>query len=137
MSTPCAQLSALATATVLEAHSNFLLAARNLYAPNIAWHAPSRDIRRVGREEVIRQLLREAGGMHEAEFTFLRRNHNERQIIDEFAVRFVYAGAGLDNAPIATGDFVELNRVRILDVDAGKVITETCIENWTVLSPAR
>lgn len=136
MSTPCAQLSTLATAAVLEAHSNFLLVARNLYAPNVTWHAPGRELRRVGREEVIRQLLREASGMRDAEFTFLRRNHNERQIIDEFAVRFVYAGEGIDNAPVAAGDFVELNRVRILDVPAGKVETETCIENWTVLLPA-
>lgn len=137
MSIPCAQLSTLATAAVLEAHSNFRQAARNLYAPGVTWHAPSRDIRRVGREEVIRQLLLEASGMRDAEFTFLRRNRNERQIIDEFAVRFIYAGAGLDNAPVESGDFVELNRVRILEIHDSKVTAETCIENWTVLLPAR
>ena len=137
MSTPCSQLTALATAGVLEAHSNFLLAARDLYAPDICWSAPGRDIKRSGREEVIRHLLREASGMHDPEFTFLRRSSNERQIIDEFAVRFVYAGEGIDNAPVATGDLVELKRVRILDLRAGKVAGETCIENWTVLVPAR
>jgi hypothetical protein len=133
MSTPGASLSVTETAAVLEAHSNFLLAARDLYAANVTWAAPNRDIRRIGREEVIRQLLREASGMHDPEFTFLRRNHNERQIIDEFAVRFVYTGEGIDNAPVAAGDFVELKRVRILDLNAGKVVSETCIENWTVL----
>lgn len=46
----------------------------------------------MGREEVIRHLLREASGMQEPEFTFPRRNGNDRQIIDEFAVRFVFAG---------------------------------------------
>lgn len=137
MSTPGALLSVLATPGVLEAHSNFLLAVRHLYAPNVTWSAPGRDIRRSGREEVIRQLLCEAGGMHDPEFTFLRRSNNDRQIIDEFAVRFVYAGVGIDNAPAAAGDLVELKRVRILDVQAGKVANETCIENWTVLRPAR
>lgn len=137
MSTPCVSSHALASAATLEAHSNFLLAARDLYSPNVTWSAPGRDIRRIGREAVIRQLLREASGMHEPEFTFLRRSNSERQIIDEFAVRFVYAGDGIDNAPAAAGDFVELKRVRILDVHAGKVATETCIENWTVLLPAR
>lgn len=121
--------------STLEAHSNFLLAARDLYCPGVKWSAPARGIERVGREEVIRHLLREAGGMHDPEFTFLRRNGTDRQIIDEFAVRFVYAGAGIDNAPVERGDFVELKRVRILELSAGKVSIETCIENWTVLLP--
>jgi hypothetical protein len=120
---------------VLQIHSNFLLSARELYAPNVTWHAPARDIRHMGREEVIRHLLREACGMHEPEFTFLRRNGNDKQVIDEFAVRFVFAGEGIENAPLAKGDFVELKRVRILELQASKVVTETCIENWTVLLP--
>ena len=74
--------------------------------------------------------------MHEPEYSFLRRSINERQIIDEYAVRFVYAGAGIDKAPVDAGDFVELKRVRILDLAASKVTHETCIENWTVLLPA-
>jgi hypothetical protein len=119
----------------LQAHSNFLASVRSLYSASVVWSAPTRKVRCVGREEVIRLVLREASGMHDAEFTLLRRNATERQIIDEFAVRFVYTGAGIDNAPIAAGDFVELKRVRILDLLAGKVTAETCIENWTVLHP--
>ena len=122
--------------TFLESHSNFMLAARNLYAANVVWSAPARGVQLIGREEVIRHLLREASGMHDPEFTFLRRNTSERQIIDEFAVRFVFAGEGIDGAPADRGDFVELKRVRILDLQAGKVAAETCIENWTVLLPA-
>jgi hypothetical protein len=76
------------------------------------WVAPARDIRHTGREEVIRHLLREASAMHDPEYSFLRRSFNERQIIDEYAVRFVYAGAGLEKAPIDAGDCVELKRVR-------------------------
>jgi hypothetical protein len=120
----------------LQAHQTLLIALRDLYAPNVAWVAPARDIRHTGREDVIRHLLREASAMHEPEYSFLRRSFNERQIIDEYAVRFVYAGVGLDKAPIDAGDFVELKRVRILDLAAGKVTLETCIENWTVLLPA-
>jgi hypothetical protein len=120
----------------LQAHHQMLVALRDLYAPNVAWVAPARDIRRTGREEVIRHLLREASAMHEPEYSFLRRSLNERQIIDEYAVRFVYAGAGIDKAPVDAGDFVELKRVRILDLANGKVAVETCIENWTVLLPA-
>lgn len=81
-------------------------------------------------------MLREAGGMHDPEFTFLRRSGNEKQVIDEFAVRFVFAGEGIDNAPVAKGGFVELKRVRILGLGAGRVAIETCIENWTVLLPS-
>ena len=120
----------------LQAHQTLLLSLRDLYAPNITWVAPARELKVTGREEVIRHLLREASGMHEPEYSFLRRSFNEKQIIDEYAVRFVYAGAGLDCAPIDAGDFVELKRVRILDLAAGKVAVETCIENWTVLLPA-
>ena len=122
-------------AEILQVHSNFLLGARELYEPNVTWLAPARNIHRVGREEVIRHLLREASGMHDPEFTFLRRSGNDKQIVDEFAVRFVFAGEGIDNAPVAKGDFVELKRVRILGLHAGKVSLETCIENWTVLLP--
>jgi hypothetical protein len=122
-------------ADALQLHGNFLLNARDLYAPNVTWHAPAREIKRMGREEVIRHLLREASGMQEPEFTFLRRNGNDKQIIDEFAVRFVFAGEGIDNAPAAAGDFVELKRVRIMELQGGKVVAETCIENWTVLLP--
>lgn len=128
--------SVLDPVDVLQLHSNFLLGARELYAPDVTWYAPTRQIRRVGRETVIRHLLREAGGMHDPEFTFLRRNGNEQQIIDEFAVRFLFAGEGIDNAPVAKGDFVELKRVRILELHEAKVVIETCIENWTVLAPA-
>jgi hypothetical protein len=119
----------------LQAHNNFLAAARDLYTPNVVWSAPARNVQRVGREEVIRHLLREASGMHDPEFTFLRRNQTDRQIIDEFAVRFVFVGEGIDAAPAESGDFVELKRVRILELNAGKVTKETCIENWTVLLP--
>lgn len=123
--------------SVLDAHHHFLLAARQLYASTVKWSAPARQVERLGREEVIRHLLREAGGMHDPEYTLLRRHANERQIIDEYAIRFVYAGEGIDNAPADKGDFVELKRVRILELSAGRVTQETCIENWTVLLPER
>jgi hypothetical protein len=119
----------------LDAHHNFLLAIRDLYATNVKWCAPGRCVTRVGREDVVRYLLREASAMQDPEYTALRRNAGERQIIDEYAVRFVYSGCGIDNAPVAKGDFVELKRVRILELTHGKVSAETCIENWTVLEP--
>jgi hypothetical protein len=120
----------------LDAHEAFVRAARSLYVPNVVWTAPNRDIRWEGVEVVIRQLLREASGMHDPEFTHLRRNESPRQIIDEFAVRFVYTGEGIDNAPIAARDFVELKRVRILTMDEGRCTLETCIESWSVLLPS-
>jgi hypothetical protein len=121
----------------LQAHHQLLVALRDLYAPNVVWLAPSRDLRHSGREDVIRHVLREASAMHDPEYSFLRRSLNERQVIDEYAVRFVYAGSGIDKAPVDAGDFVELKRVRILDLTNGKVVVETCIENWTVLLPAQ
>ncbi|HEY6643878.1 hypothetical protein [Povalibacter sp.] len=128
--------SVMPAVSVLEAHSSFLTTARDIYATNVTWVAPSRNVRVVGRDAVIRQQVREVGGMRDPEFTSLRRNGNPRQIIDEFSVRFVYAGDGIVNAPIECGDFIELKRVRILEVHAGRVSYETCIENWTVLQPA-
>jgi len=134
VTTPSADVAAVTK--VLDAHSSFLLAARDLYDTNVTLVAPSRDLRLNGRDSIVRHQLREAAGMRDPEFTFLRRNCNERQIIDEFAVRFVYAGEGIDRAPVHAGDFVELKRVRILDVLGGKVTHETCIENWTILKAA-
>lgn len=132
---PSPQPSAGLSNKILDAHHNFLLAAREFYATNVKWLAPARSVQHIGREEVIRHSLREASGMYDPEFTFLRRSSNERQIIDEFAVRFIYVGEGIENAPVDGGDFVELKRVRIMELLAGKVTTETCIENWTLLLP--
>ena len=120
----------------LNAHETFVAAARTLYVANIQWCAPCRGIQWHGRELVIRQLLREGGAMHEPEFTLLRRNCSAQQIIDEYAVRFVYTGEGIDNAPIARDDFVELKRVRVLSMSEGRCTQETCIESWTTLLPA-
>ena len=128
--------SDLPAISVLEAHSHYQSTARDVYATNVTWLVPGRNVKVVGRDAVIRQQLREAVGMREPEFTFLRRSHSPRQIIDEFAVRFVYTGEGIANAPVAPGDFVELKRVRILEIHAGHVNCETCIENWTVLQAA-
>ncbi len=120
--------------TRLDAHETFVTAARALYAPQVVWCAPSRGIEWTGREVVIRQLLREGGGMHNPEFTLLRRSEREQQIIDEFAVRFTYTGTGIDNAPIEAGDFVELKRVRVLALSGGLCLRETCIESWARLT---
>lgn len=120
----------------LDAHASFVAAARNLYAPNVVWTAPARGIEIQGCESLIRHLLREGGGMHDPEFTLLRRNLSDERIIDEFAVRFVYVGEGLEQAPIAKGDFVELKRVRVLTLHNRLCTQETCIESWCVLLPA-
>jgi hypothetical protein len=119
----------------LQAHHQLLVALRDLYAPHVVWVAPARGLRHSGREAVIRHTLREASAMHEPEYSFLRRSFKDGQVIDEYAVRFSYVGSGLEKAPIDAGDFVELKRVRILDLAGGKVFMETCIENWTVLKP--
>ena len=132
LSVKCPSISLEAS---LDAHHNFLLAIRDLYAADVKWCAPGRCVTHVGREEVVRHLLREASAMQDPEYTVLRRNAGERQIIDEYAVRFVYVGQGIDNAPVDAGDLVELKRVRILELASGKVAAETCIENWTVLCP--
>lgn len=122
---------------LLQFHQTFLTAARHLYAPDVHWSAPARGIEKTGRDEVLRHLLREASAMREPEFTFLRRGSSGTRIIDEFSVRFLYAGEGLDNAPLAAGDLAELKRVRILELEDGKVRKETCVENWTVLERSR
>lgn len=114
-------------------HSAFILSARTLYTEDVQWVAPGRGITRSGREEVIRHLLREASGMHAPEFTTLRRFEAERQIVDEYAVRFTYTGEGIEQAPIRRGELIELKRVRILELDTGRVTRETCIETWSVL----
>ena len=120
----------------IEAHQNFVAAARRLYADQVVWSAPARRIEWQGCERVIQHLLREAGGMFEPEFTPLRRSQTEHNLIDEFAVRFRYLGEGIERAPIASGDLVELNRVRVLEMNACQCVRETCVETWTVLQAA-
>lgn len=83
-------------------------------------------------------LQRECAAMQGADYVPLRRVAGPGRIVDEYAVRFVYSGEGLDRAPVAAGDRVELQRLRVLELVAERVVLETCIETWTVLdSPAR
>lgn len=118
-----------------EGMSRLLWSGRASYAWDVKWLAPARGIEINGREVVLAHLRREASGMREPEFTSLRCSAGERLLLDEFAVRFFYSGAGLCRAPIEPGDFVELYRLRILELTDGRITTETCIENWTVLPP--
>jgi hypothetical protein len=110
--------------------------ARDLYAEDVRWLAPRRSLEWRGRELVLRNLLRECAAMQSAEYTPLRRVSGPDRIVDEYAVRFVYSGEGLEGAPISAGDRVELERLRVLEVIAGRVVLETCIETFTVLAPA-
>lgn len=107
--------------------------ARDLYAEDVRWLAPRRAIEWRGRELVLRNLLRECAAMQAAEYTPLRRAAGPGRIVDEYAVRFVYSGEGIERAPVAAGDRVELERLRVLELAAGRVVLETCIETWTVL----
>lgn len=113
-------------------------AARDLYADDVRWLAPRRGLEWRGRELVLRNLQRECAAMQGADYVPLRRVAGPGRIVDEYAVRFVYSGEGLDRAPVAAGDRVELQRLRVLELVAERVVLETCIETWTVLdSPAR
>lgn len=111
-------------------------AARDLYAEDVRWLAPRRALEWLGRELVLRNLLRECAAMHSADYTPLRRVTGPGRIVDEYAVRFIYSGEGIDNAPVAAGDRVELERLRVLELSGGLVVLETCIETWTVLDRA-
>jgi hypothetical protein len=127
----CSPLAATNEGELLE----WLLAAQCLYSEDIEWSVPARTLVIRGREQVIDHLVAEARAMRSAELTVLRRFAGERQMVDEYAVRFLYDG-GLEDAPILAGDLVELKRVRILDLIDGRAMRETCIETWTVLPRA-
>lgn len=120
-------------ATGLDFPRQLLEGACHCYAPEVQWAAPRRGLVSVGRDEVLRRLLTEAGAMGSARVTPLRRTTGDRQIIDEYAVRFIYAGSGIDNVPFAAGDSVELERLRILGLEEGQIVSETCIETWSRL----
>lgn len=106
---------------------------QEFYADDVRWIAPRRGVERVGREAVICNLLREVASMREPCFTHLRRSQCGSQVFDEYAVRFVLAGDGIEGVALRQGDHVELERLRILTLEEGRVVVETCIETWSVL----
>jgi hypothetical protein len=106
---------------------------RELYAEDVRWFAPRRGVEWLGREAVIGNLLREAACMQEPHFTPLRRSLCGPQLFDEYAVRFVLAGEGIEGVALRSGDHVELERLRILTIADGRIAVENCIETWTVL----
>lgn len=103
------------------------------YAPDVIWEAPRRGVILTGRDQVLGNLLREASAMMDVRYTPLRRSVGGSQVIDEFAVRFIYAGEGIRNLRASAGELVELQRNRILLLEGGAVKKETVIETWTVL----
>jgi hypothetical protein len=105
-----------------------------LYAPTVHWSAPRRGLAIDGREQVTATLVREAGSMQIIDFSRVRRIADSSKIIDEFAVRFIYSGTGIEGVELAAGAQVELERLRLLTLRDGAVEAETCIETWTVLS---
>ncbi|MFO7325140.1 MAG: nuclear transport factor 2 family protein, partial [Pseudomonadota bacterium] len=105
------------------------------YAPDIVWTAPRRGLTWNGRDVVVTNLLREAAAMQALTFTRVRRSSGEAQVIDEFVVRFTYAGEGIQNVSFPPGAAVELERVRILTLAGGQVTHESAIETWTLLAP--
>lgn len=106
---------------------------RELYAEDVRWFAPRRGVEWLGREAVIANLLREAACMREPRFTPVRRCQCGPQLFDEYAVRFVLAGSGIEGVALSSGDHVELERLRILTIADGRIAVENCIETWTVL----
>lgn len=110
-----------------------LEATRDLYTPDVIWTAPRRGIAWHGRDQVMRGLLREAAAMCDAELTVLGRRGGDERVIDEYCVRFLYAGDGIEGVPLRAGDRVELERVRVLGLHGAQIAAETCIETWTVL----
>lgn len=82
---------------------------------------------------MIGNLLLEAACMHEPRFTQLRRSRCGLQLFDEYAVRFILAGDGIEGLAHCGGDHVELERLRILTLTDGRIAVENCIETWTVL----
>lgn len=106
---------------------------RGLYADEVHWIAPRRGIEWCGRDVVIGKLLLEADCMKEPRYTQLRRSQCGPQVFDEYAVRFVLAGDGIEGVALSPGEHVELERLRILTVADGLVVVENCIETWSVL----
>lgn len=107
---------------------------RASYAPDIVWTAPRRGVQWSGRDQVVTNLLREAAAMQSLTFTRVRRSRSDEKVIDEFVLRFVYAGEGIENLQFPPGAAVELERVRILEVAGQQVVREAAIETWTLLA---
>jgi hypothetical protein len=106
---------------------------RASYAPGVVWDAPRRGVTWIGRDMVVAKLLREAAAMRALQFTRLRQNTSDTQVIDEFVARFTYDGDGIDKLELPGGAQVELQRLRILTLVDELVVLETAIETWTRL----
>jgi SnoaL-like domain len=122
-----------ASATTLDIAQHLIATAQATYAQDVEWSAPRRELIVRGRDAVVRLLLQEAAAMEHAQFTLLRRSVAENQVIDEYTIRFVYAGSGIARLDRQGGETVELERLRILALDNGLIVKETCIEQWTLL----
>jgi hypothetical protein len=74
--------------------------------------------------------------MAHAVLTALRTGRQGAQLIDEYSLRFVYAGSGIRGVALRQGDLVELSRVRLLSMEGDRIDHETSVETWTILEPA-
>jgi hypothetical protein len=109
---------------------------RRTYASQARWAAPRRGLACAGADAIAHHLCLEAGSMAQAELTALRTGRQGAQLIDEYSLRFVYAGSGIRGVALRQGDLVELSRVRLLSMEGDRIDHETSVETWTILEPA-
>jgi hypothetical protein len=116
--------------------AEFLARAQAQYAPDVRWTAPRRGLAIRGREALVAHLAIEAAAMGSPELQPLRRSTGGARAVEESVIRFVYAGRGIAGLGVPAGTRVELGRVRVLELDGGRIVAETCIETWSPLASA-
>lgn len=130
-----------ANLAAVEAHfhseaANEVEKALELYADDIVWESPARDLVFRGKEETAENYRRMFSSFRVEEFRCLQRFATEDRVVDDSVATVVLTGDEVENAPAPVGSKVEIRLLHVFEMRGGKISRELVFENWRVLRPA-
>lgn len=100
----------------------------DLYAPEIIWEAPVRNLCFVGKDDVEVHYRAMFKAMQNLKFHHLERFAAGNRVVDHSIATFKLAGEGF--LPLPLGENVELRLLHIFEFEDGKISKETAFEMW-------
>lgn len=107
--------------------------AATLYAEDVRWHCPARELLLHGREAVLARVRADAALLADARPVTLRQAIAGERVIHESAATLVIPDGGVDGIALAPGALVELGCTRLILLRHGRIEEERVLETWTPL----
>lgn len=104
-----------------------------LYAEDVRWQCPARQLALRGRDAVLARVRADAALLADTRPVTLRQAIAGERVIHESAATLVIPEGGVDGVSLAPGALVELGCTRLILLRDGRIEEERVLETWTPL----